>query len=430
MFESGSPKPVMIVAMPRSVSAGTIGSVPPERISAGRTPIDALEGVEPELDRLRIRRDEPRRGEDDSRSTSIARARGRGLVEQPLERLGDLVDLLPGREPDREIRDRLDREHRLLKVRRAALEPVHVECRLGERPEVELLGGAVRSSRPRALEPRARRSPFGSCAQPASSASVGGTSPFRSGSARRPSCATMTREIVLRERMRGVQRGPAVEPRVEVALTRPNRDVEVDEPARREHERGQAAPDHVGVEDHRRVGAALVGREEVDDRVAADLLLAVAAEPDVDRQLARPCELAGGREQQVELALVVDRAAAVEVAVAELRLERIALPELERRRRLHVEVAVAEDGRRRPASGGGDLADRERAGRSSRRPRPARRRRATKSRTHSAARRTSAPCAGSALTEGMRRNSASSSNQGSAIASRVYATSRSCSASA
>ena len=37
----------------------------------------------------------------------------------------------------------------------------------------------------------------------------------------------------------------------------------------------------------RRVGAALVGGEEVDDRVAADLLLAVAGEAHVDGQLAR-----------------------------------------------------------------------------------------------------------------------------------------------
>ena len=158
--------------------------------------------------------------------------------------------------------------------------------------------------------------------------------------------------------------------------------------------------------------AALVGLEELDDRVAAGLLLAVAAEADVDRQLAGPRELARGGEQHVELALVVDRAAPVEVAVADLGLERIALPELERVGRLHVEVAVAEDGRRaRRRRRGADLADRERlavpvdelalaAGVADERRRPTRPRARRRPRAR-----------GSALIEGMRRNSASSSNQ-------------------
>ena len=40
----------------------------------------------------------------------------------------------------------------------------------------------------------------------------------------------------------------------------------------------------------------LVGNEEVDDRMAADLLLAVAAEPNVDRQLAGSCQVARSGE--------------------------------------------------------------------------------------------------------------------------------------
>ena len=80
--------------------------------------------------------------------------------------------------------------------------------------------------------------------------------------------------------------------------------------------------------------------------MAAGLLLAVAAEADVDRQLARRRELARRGEQHEELALVVDGAAAVEVAVAQLGLERPALPQVERVGRLHVEVAVADDRRR------------------------------------------------------------------------------------
>src|SRR5581483_9502108 len=62
----------------------------------------------------------------------------------------------------------------------------------------------------------------------------------------------------------------------------------------------------------------------------------------------------------VELALVVGGAARVQVPVANLRLEWVAVPELERVRRLHVEVAVAEDRRRAVARRGANLADRER----------------------------------------------------------------------
>ena len=58
---------------------------------------------------------------------------------------------------------------------------------------------------------------------------------------------------------------------------------------------GHVAPDHPAVEDDRGVRSALVGLEELDDRVAAGLLLAVAAEADVDRQLAGLRELARSR---------------------------------------------------------------------------------------------------------------------------------------
>ena len=137
--------------------------------------------------------------------------------------------------------------------------------------------------------------------------------------------------------------------------------MEVRHAARRDVERRDVAADHAAVEDDRRVCAALVGLEELDDRMPAGLLLAVAAEADVHRQLARARELARRGEQHVELALVVDGAAAVQVVAADLRLERVALPQLERVGRLDVEVAVA-DHRRRAlgAVRGAQLADRER----------------------------------------------------------------------
>ena len=216
--------------------------------------------------------------------------------------------------------------------------------------------------------------------------------------------------------MRGVQGGAAVDPGVEVALAAAEAEVVVDVAARRDVERRQARADHPGIEDDRRVGPALVGRDEVDERVAGRLLLAVAAEADVDGELAGARELAGRREQHVQLPLVVDGAAAVEIAVADLGLERRTLPEPERVGRLDVEVPVAEDGRRGVgAARRADLADRERltvpvhevgvaacAADELAHPLPAAR--------------TSGACAGSALIEGMRRNSASSSNHGSVMA--------------
>ena len=78
-------------------------------------------------------------------------------------------------------------------------------------------------------------------------------------------------------------------------------------------------------------------------------------------KLAGARKLACRDEQHVELALVVDRAAAVQIVATDLGLERVALPQLERVRRLHVEVPVADDRRRAlGAVRGAQLADRER----------------------------------------------------------------------
>ena len=73
---------------------------------------------------------------------------------------------------------------------------------------------------------------------------------------------------------------------MEVALSRPDSDVEIDHPARRYMENRRARPEHRGVEDHRRIGSTLVRSDELDDLVAAGLLLPVAHEADVDGQLA------------------------------------------------------------------------------------------------------------------------------------------------
>ena len=243
-------------------------------------------------------------------------------------------------------------------MRRAALDPVHVERGLGERPQVELLGRA-RIHRSRAL----LRELVGARRQ------LGPTRELLVVGRYRPAPERLHEPAVLRDQpgdqhrqsMRSIQGAAAVHARVQVCVAGPQLQVEVDHPARRQVERRQPAPDHAAVEDDCRVRPTLVRDEVVDDRVAAGLLLAVAAEPDVHGQLAGSRELARRREQHVELSLVVDRPAAEQVLPTDLRLERLALPQLERRGRLNVEMAVAEHRRRLRAAGrGGDLSDRER----------------------------------------------------------------------
>src|SRR5205807_7465359 len=73
-----------------------------------------------------------------------------------------------------------------------------------------------------------------------------------------------------------------------------------------------------------------------------------------------PRELRGGLQEYTGLAFVVGDPPRVCPAVAHRELERVALPELERRGRLHVEVAVDEHGGRVGRTGGSpELAERE-----------------------------------------------------------------------
>ncbi len=143
--ESGSPKPVMTVGMPLSASAGTIGSVPPIRISAGRAPSARSNASRPSCTAFASGGTSPGAAADQSSIWSVG-ALGRCLAQEALELRHDLLDVLTRREPDRDVRDRLDRQHRLLQVRRAGRDPVHVERRLGERPTVEVLRGPRRPS--------------------------------------------------------------------------------------------------------------------------------------------------------------------------------------------------------------------------------------------------------------------------------------------
>jgi hypothetical protein len=115
----------------------------------------------------------------------------------------------------------------------------------------------------------------------------------------------------LHQRSGGVEASAAEHAGMQVPLTRPDGDVEVDKAARGDMEHRYAAPAHGAVEDDRSVRSPLVARDEVDDLVAARLLLPVTDDPDVHGQLAGGAKQLRGLQQRIQLALVVRRSAPV-----------------------------------------------------------------------------------------------------------------------
>ncbi len=94
--------------------------------------------------------------------------------------------------------------------------------------------------------------------------------------------------------------------------------------------------------------------------MAADLLLAVERDAEVDGQRVRLDETLCRFQDEPELALVVGDAAAVRPLAADVELERVGIPQIERCGRLDVEVVVDEHGRRvARAIRGADLAEHE-----------------------------------------------------------------------
>src|SRR5438874_9975104 len=146
-----------------------------------------------------------------------------------------------------------------------------------------------------------------------------------------------------------VQRSAAVVTGMQVALAGTNLQVEADQAARGQTELGPVRPRHPTVEDDASIGATLVVTAEVDDRVSADLLLAVAGDPEVYRQCTFSTKQLRRLQQREELALVVGDATGVVPTVALGELEGRRIPEFERRGRLHVEMPVDHHRRRRAA---------------------------------------------------------------------------------
>ncbi len=145
--------------------------------------------------------------------------------------------------------------------------------------------------------------------------------------------------------MQRVEASATVDTRVDVATPSAHREMEVGSAARAKVERGKPIVEHGGVEDDTGIGAALVLPDPRSGTLAPDLFLGVAEHTDVNRQCAFERKAARCFEQEPELPLVVGHAAAVQPAVANGRLERRALPEFKRCRRLDVDMPVAEDSR-------------------------------------------------------------------------------------
>ena len=180
---------------------------------------------------------------------------------------------------------------------------------------------------------------------------------------------------------------------MQVAVGRLQRHLRIGHAAQPRGDRRRIDVPHAGVADQRQVGGELrlVGGQERFEVGAADFLLALDQHGDARRDAAGGLLPGAQRlEEHHRLALVVHRAARDEAlaarAVDQLRLERRAVPELQRIDRLHVVVAVEQDVRPVVAGRRRRDARRRRDGRRSAAPRRVKPSPASWSRTHSAAR--------------------------------------------
>ena len=291
-------------------------------------------------------------------SSSISAPRGAASAISRSNAVAIVARILARGEPDRDVGDRFGGKHRLHVVRRAALDPVHVKRRLGEGPQVELVRGprirGAGSLRRKLARPGRQGAPAGQLL-------VGRRDDSGAERLRQPAVGGDDAAERADQCVRRIERGAPKDARVQVASAGAQGQVEVRHPARGEIERRHAGPDHRAVEDHRDVGAALVGGEEFDDRLSAGLLLPIACEADVDRQLAGLGKLAGRAEQHEQLPLVVRDSTSVQMLAPDLRRERRRVPEREGIGGLDIEVPVAQDGRRALGiAGGAELTERER----------------------------------------------------------------------
>ena len=263
-----------------------------------------------------------------------------GVAERLLEERRHRDGVLARSEPHRERGPGVGLDRRLVQRRVARCHRVHGDRRPGPGALVELVAGGRIGGRdpaaPELLGARRERRP---------------AVPLRRGDgcdALREALGQVDHggehPVQIVDRVRG---DAPVEARVKLARSRPQPHLRPCEAAQAGRDRRQVGVDHAAVEDDGGGEVALhVGGEVVQDRVAADLLLAVGEHPHVHPELARRREVERRAEERVEVPLVVACPAGVDMAVTHLGLERRARPEIQRPGRLDVVVAVDDDGRR------------------------------------------------------------------------------------
>ena len=304
-------KPVTIVGMPLSTSAGTIGSVPPERTSSGRRPIvcskaswasctagasggtrpgSATRGVVARPRRLpaQPRAAAVRRPPRSPRRPDRARAGSRGWPRPRPAAPSSAAAASPQRPRSRPVRARpscAGRTPRPPSGRQVSPLPPRAFARPARAP--------TRRHAPPGSAPRSRRAAAPAGGRPPAARRRGSAAARASRSAprrRRPECRS-------RSPVRTV-RWKYTSPRVATANS------------------GTPRVDHPAVEDQRRVRPALVGGEELDDRcppISSSLSHATRTLTGSPPSCAESC--AAAFSQHVELALVVDDAARVKPVV-------------------------------------------------------------------------------------------------------------------
>ena len=145
-----------------------------------------------------------------------------------------------------------------------------------------------------------------------------------------------------------IGRRAAVHAGVQIGFCAAHFDLGVDHAAQADAKRGQAGRKELGVGDQGKVGLEVGGLRGnvVRNSLPSHLFFAFEQDADVERQRAvRGQQRLERLDLRDHLALVVDRAAGVEIAVALGGLEGRREPLVERVGRLHIVVAVDEHGR-------------------------------------------------------------------------------------
>ena len=318
--------------MPRSDSAGMIGIVPPDRVKSGGCPKTSAKAA----------RASPIAGASGSTSEAglafthvIETSAPAGAAQHALERADHLVRVLAWRQPHRDVGVRVNGKDRLDEIGLAGTDAVDVDRGVGDDRLVEPVRVDVGPGSAAVLvEHRRPGVEFGPARELA----------FTRRDHTGPQLVRHRDDGPqhVGQNVRGVQRPAAEQPRVQIAITCHDGHLEVRKATSPDLERRRIEPGHHAVEDHARIGPDVLALEQLGHRAAADLLLAVTEHTQVDRKPSTGRQIGHCTQEQVQVPLVVDCAAPIQVSVADLGHERVGLPERALACRLHVDVPVDE----------------------------------------------------------------------------------------